>query len=99
MFMKERRAINRADSLVDSNGNLVEDEAEVLKILPGFYMDLLGSCAHNLQAIVLPLVKRGRAFNSSQCQDMIIDISEVEDWNSLNNLGDNKDPGSDAFDA
>ena len=64
-----------------------------------FYKNLLGTCASSLEAIDLPVVRRGATPSLEARRCLIEPVRTNEIDSALGNIDDNKAPGVDGFNA
>lgn len=96
--VKIRKAQNSINMLQAAQGIITSPE-DIHQELVQFYQNLLGTCASSLEAIDLPVVKRGATLSLEASRCLIEPVRATEIDNALSNIDDNKAPGVDGFNA
>ncbi|XP_016478799.2 uncharacterized protein LOC107800158 [Nicotiana tabacum] len=68
--LKSRQAQNRIKSLIDSNGDILQQPENIVEEVTSFYKKLLDSAADQLPAINPEIMKRGNVLNRQQQQQL-----------------------------
>ncbi|XP_010687394.1 uncharacterized protein LOC104901504 [Beta vulgaris subsp. vulgaris] len=76
--MKERQARNSIDVLYTSTGEKLDKVADIQKELNQFYSNLMGTCAEEIPAIDLNIVKQGTSLNNSDRNYLSAPVTLIE---------------------
>ncbi|XP_021768922.1 uncharacterized protein LOC110733214 [Chenopodium quinoa] len=90
---------NRIDSIYNSDDVMLKDpdlfQAEIIS----FYKNLLGSAASTLPTVDVAIVRAGKQLFFDDIDILSAPISHAEIYQALANIGDDKAPGIDGFNA
>lgn len=94
---KQRRARNKISSLLDSTGNLVEEEEKLVAVATGYFRELFRSS--NPELIDEALANVSMTITDRLNEDLTTPVSEWEVKSALFAMHPEKVPGSDGFTA
>nr|XP_016486070.1 PREDICTED: uncharacterized protein LOC107806429 [Nicotiana tabacum] len=97
--IKNRLAQNKITSLINAEGNMVQDQEGIKSKVLGFFGKLLGSSATQLPAVNPIILQYGRVLSREHQLALIAPVTREEVVQALKDIDDLKAPGCDGFNA
>ncbi|XP_060212045.1 uncharacterized protein LOC132639621 [Lycium barbarum] len=99
VVITEKQHRKQITTLTSLTGLQLVDNDDIKTEIVQFYQGLMGTAAASLPAVNKLIMRNGPVLTPAQQQSLCADVTEVEIWEGLKDIGDEKAPGVDGYNA